>query len=73
MARDALENAGWISWQKALKKQSSDRCVAAPQLFANVELAVFIEVHTWHSTGTRVGLGPNQFLTENPFQNLDSL
>ena len=44
-ARDALEHAGYFFMAERIEEQSFDRCDAASQLFANVELAFFIEVH----------------------------
>ena len=72
---DALEHAGCTSWRGRLEEQSFDRCGAAPQLFFNYKLDVFIEVHMddLHSTGrTGAGADPSQPVAENPFQILGS-
>ena len=49
----------WVDFTAGrLEEQSFDRCVAAPQFFANSELDVFIEVHKddLHGTGARLAL-----------------
>ena len=61
----------WVEFMaERLKDQSFDRCDAAPQFLAYYELDFSFEV--WHWTETGAGPGPNQPLTENPFQNLDT-
>ena len=67
----------WVDFMaERFAEQSFDKCDASPQILANYELDVSIEVHMDELHGmtkTCGGPGSNQPLTENPIQNLDSV